>query len=167
MADELRPIGNDVEGFDSLKRAALALLSAYPGLGSREIVFEDLPENRSGLGIGADAGAQILSERRSITDYVRQSCQMPFFVIYRTAADRESEKLRVADFLDRLGRWLTRQNVEIDGTSHKLTAYPVLQGNRKITGMTVFNSYAAVPSESGFQDWYLPVAMNYTNEYEM
>lgn len=166
MAEAIKPIGSDIEGFESLKRAVLYLLSSYPGLEPREIVFEDLQPGSSGLAIGANSGSLILTERVSITDHVRQTCEFPFFVIYRTSATREDKKLQVADFLDTFGRWMTGQTVTVDGINTKLTSYPKLDGGRKITGITIFNSYGIEPTEDGYQDWYLPVTVQYTNEFD-
>lgn len=166
MSDAVKPIGADTAGFESLNRAMLALLSGYPGLGDRELVFETLEEGVSGIAIGTNSGAMIISSRESITGRIRQTCQFPFFVIYRSPADRESDKLRVADFLDTFGLWLTRHPVILDGEEHRLADYPELTGGRKIKDFTIFNSYGIEPTEDGYQDWYLPVTVNYTNEYD-
>lgn len=166
MADEVKPIGSDMEGFNSLKRAMLALLSSYPGLGEREMVFETLEAGSSGIAIGVNSGALIITQNESITGHIRQKCQFPFFVIYRTSADREAEKLRVADFLDTFGLWLTRQPVALNGEEYRLTTYPELTGGRKINSVTIFNSYGVEPMEDGYQDWYLPVTVNYTNDFD-
>lgn len=166
MGEEVKPIGSDTEGFASLNRAMLSLLSSYPGLKEREVVFETLKDGVSGLAIGTNSGALIITKRESITGHVWQNCQFPFFVIYRTGADREAEKLRVADFLNTFGLWLTRQPVVLNGTVYQLSAYPELTGGRKIKDVTIFNSYGVEPTEDGYQDWYLPVTVNYTNEYD-
>lgn len=163
MAD-VKPIGSDTAGFDSLNRAMISLLSSFPGLNDREVVFEELEDGVSGIAIGANSGALIISKTESITGHVKQNCQFPFFVIYRTPPDRD--KLRVADFLDTFGMWLTRQPVTVDGVEHRLKTYPELTGGRKIEDATIFNSYGIEPTEDGYQDWYLPVTVNYTNEYD-
>lgn len=166
MADELKPIGMDVSGYEVLTNAVLALLSSYPGLNGKEIYFEELSET-SGIAFSADSGALVMTERRSITDHVYQECQFPFFVIYRTAATREFEKLRVQTFLDTLGKWLCKEPVNIDEKVEQLTAYPELADDRRITRITRSNSYAITPNEDGVQDWLLPVTVRYTNEFDM
>lgn len=166
MADELKPIGTDATGYEVLTNAVLALLSSYPGLNNKEIFFEELSET-SGIAFSADSGALVMSERKSITDHVYQECQFPFFVIYRTTATREFEKLRVQTFLDTLGKWLCKETADIDGEVEKLSTYPELADGRRITRITRSNSYAITPNEDGVQDWLLPVTVRYTNEFDM
>ena len=70
--EELKPIGADVTGFEILTNAVLNLLSQFPGLNGREILFEELGRE-SGIAFSADNGALVMTERRSITDHVRQN----------------------------------------------------------------------------------------------
>ena len=166
MDNELKPLGMDATGYELLTRAVLALLSSYPGLDGNEIYFEELSES-SGLAFSADAGALIMTERRDITDHVKQECQFPFFVIFRTSSTREYEKLRVQNFLDTLGKWLCKEPAEIDGETIQLTTYPELSRGRKILRITRSNSYGLAPNEDGVQDWLLPVTVRYTNEFDI
>lgn len=166
MADEIKPIGVDVTGNQILTTAIKELLAACPALEGEAIPFEELGED-GGLAFSADSGALIISERRSITDHVYQSCQFPFFVICRTSATREHEKLRVQEFLDLLGKWLCKEPVIIDGKAERLTAYPKLTDGRQITRITRSNSYGLEPNENNTQDWLLPVTVQYTNEFDM
>jgi hypothetical protein len=162
---EQKIIGYDVNGYEILTNAVLALLSKFPGLKGREILFEELEE--SGIAFSADNGALIISERRSITDHVTQTCQFPFFIIYRTTSTKEFQKLQVQSFFDTIGKWICREPVEIDGETVRLSAYPVLSDNRKITKVTRSNSYGLEPNEDGVQDWLMPVTVQYTNEFDM
>lgn len=164
--EEVKPIGADVTGYELLTRAVKDLLNQYPGLSGQKISFEELGEE-SGMAFSADAGALVMSERRSITDHVSQSCQYPFLVIYRTSATREYQKLNVTAFLDSLGKWLCKEPVEIGDFVYRLTDYPGLSSGRKITRITRNNSYGTVPNDNGSQDWILPVSVQYTNEFDM
>lgn len=166
MADELKPIGVDAEGYKVLTNAVLALLSEFPGLDGREIYFEELGAE-SGIAFSADSGALIMSERRSITDHITQTCQYPLYVIYRTSATREFQKLQVQIFLDTLGKWLCKEPVDIDGAEYRLSSYPALSDGRKITRVTRSNSYGLTPNANNSQDWMLPVSIQYTNEFDM
>lgn len=163
---EVKPIGIDADGYQVLTNAMLALLNSFPGLDGREILFEELGKE-DGLAFSADAGALVMSERRSITDHVSQTCQYPLFVILRMNSTREYQKLQAQTFLDTLGKWLCKEPVEIDGTKHRLKSFPVLTDNRKITRISRSNSYGLDPDESGVQDWMLPVSVQYTNEFDM
>lgn len=164
--EEVKPIGTDATGYELLTRAVKDLLNQYPGLGGQKIVFEELGEE-FGIAFSADAGALVMSERRSITDHVVQTCQFPFLVIYRTSATREFQKLNVSTFLDSLGKWICKEPVEINGMEHRLFSYPALSSGRKITRITRNNAYGTVPNENGSQDWILPVSVQYTNEFDM
>lgn len=166
MAEDQKPIGVDATGYEVLTNAVLSLLSQFPGLNGREILFEELGEE-SGIAFSADSGALVMGERRSITDHVTQTCQYPFFVIYRTTGTREFQKLQVQNFLDTLGKWLCKEPVDIAGVEHRLSAYPALSDGRKITRITRSNSYGLTPNENKTQDWLLPVTVQYTNEFDM
>ena len=129
-------------------------------------MFEELgPEN--GIAFSADNGSLIISERRSITDHVVQECQYPFFIIYRTSSTTEYQKLQVQSFFDGIGKWLCKEPLEINGESVRLSDYPALSDNRRITRVTRANSYGLDPYESGVQDWLMPVTVQYTNEFDM
>lgn len=162
---EQKIVGYDVTGYEILTNAVLALLSKFPGLNGREILFEELGE--SGIAFSADNGALIISERRSVTDHVTQTCQFPFFLIYRTTSTKEFQKLQVQSFFDSIGKWLCREPAEINGEMVRLSAYPSLTDNRKITRVMRSNSYGLEPNEDGVQDWLMPVTVQYTNEFDM
>lgn len=163
---EEKPIGVDATGYELLTRAVKDLLNRFPGLNGQKIYFEEIGEE-SGIAFSADAGALVMSEKRSITDHVTQICQYPFLVIYRASTTREYQKLNVANFLDTLGKWLCKEPVEISGETHKLSSYPNLSDGRKITRITRNNSYGTTPNENKSQDWILPVSVQYTNEFDM
>ena len=163
--NEVKPIGYDVSGYRILTNAVLALLSEFPGLNGREIFFEELEE--SGIAFSADNGALVLSEKRSITDHVTQSCQYPFFIIYRTASTKEFQKLQVQSFFDSIGKWICKEPTEIGGKVERLKSWPTLSDGRMITRVTRGNSYGLEPNEDGIQDWLMPVTVQYTNEFDM
>lgn len=163
---ENKPIGIDATGFRILTNAVLELLSQFPGLDGREILFEEL-ETDSGIAFSSDNGALIMSERRSITDHVFQRCQYPFYLVYRTHSVQEYQKLYVQEFFDKIGKWMCKEPVEIDGETVRLSNYPKLSEGREITRVTRSNSYALEANENGVQDWLMPVSVEYTNEFDM
>lgn len=152
----------DHEGYEVMTRAVYELLNQYPGL-DREIAFEELD---SGIAFSADNGALIMTEKRDIIDHVTQTCQYPFFIIYRTASTRAAQKLDALTFLDGIGKWICKEPAVIDGTEYILSEYPTLAGNRKIKKVTRNNSYGTEPDAKGVQDWLLPVSVEYTNEFD-
>ena len=166
MGDERKPIGKDASGYDVLTIAVKALLNQFPGLYENETVkFEELGED-SGIAFSADNGALIFSETEDVLGGVRQTCQFPFYIIYRTSSTKERQKMSIQEFLDTFGKWLCREPVVIDGSEQRLSNYPTLSQGRKITKVTRDNSYGLEPQESGVQDWILPVSIEYTYDFE-
>lgn len=166
MDNTAKPIGVDATGFEMLTNAVRDLLQSYPGLGRREILFEELDKD-GGLIFSADGGALVMSERRSITDHVTQTCQYPFLVVYRISTTTESEKLYVQNFLETLGKWLCMEKAVIGDEVHRLKTYPKLTDGRQITRVTRSNSYGTAPNENKTQDWILPVTVQYTYEFDL
>lgn len=166
MDDERKPIGKDASGYDVLTIAVKALLNQFPGLYENETVkFEELGED-SGIAFSADNGALIFSETEDVLGGVRQTCQYPFYIIYRTSSTKERQKMSIQEFLDTFGKWLCREPVVIDGSEQRLSKYPTLSQGRKITKVTRDNSYGLEPQESGVQDWILPVSIEYKYDFE-
>ena len=163
MENEIKPIGMDATGYEVLSKAILSMLNQYPGLNGKEILFEELGKD-GGVAMSADNGALIMAERRSITDHVFQTCQFPFFVVYRAASTREKQKLQVQAFLDTLGKWLCREPVS---PFEAVCEHPVLTDGRRIIRITRSNCYGLQPNQNGTQDWLLPVTVQYTNEFDM
>lgn len=166
VGDERKPIGKDASGYDVLTIAVKALLNQFPGLYENETVkFEELGED-SGIAFSADNGALIFSETEDVLGGVRQTCQYPFYIIYRTPSTKERQKMSIQEFLDTFGKWLCREPVVIDGSEERLSNYPTLSQGRKITKVTRDNSYGLEPQESGVQDWILPVSIEYKYDFE-
>lgn len=164
--DERKPIGKDASGYDVLTTAVKALLNQFPGLYENKTVkFEELGED-SGIAFSADDGALIFSETEDVLGGVRQTCQYPFYIIYRTSSTRERQKMSIQEFLDTFGKWLCREPVVIDGSEQRLSKYPTLSQGRKIIKVTRDNSYGLEPQESGVQDWILPVSIEYKYDFE-
>lgn len=166
MGDERKPIGKDASGYDVLTIAVKALLNQFPGLYENETVkFEELGED-SGIAFSADNGALIFSETEDVLGGVSQTCQYPFYIIYRTSSTKERQKMSIQEFLDTFGKWLCREPVVINGSEQRLSNYPTLSQGRKITKVTRDNSYGLEPQESGVQDWILPVSIEYKYDFE-
>lgn len=165
MSEE-KPIGLDGEGFNILKDAVLVLLNQFPGLNGRAIGFSSLTEDGN-ISMEPDNGALIFSEKKDIIGGVHQECRFPFFVVYRASVSNEFLKMGISQFLDTLGAWICREPVTIDGVHHQLTKYPTLTGDRRITGVTRFNSYALEPNQNKTQDWVIPITVNYIHEFTL
>ena len=152
MAD--KPIGKDATGYEILTDAMKALLNQYPGLYENETIkFEELGKE-SGIAFSADNGALVYSEKEDVCGVMHQVCQYPFYVVYRTASDKERQKLSVQKFLDNLGKWICREPVVINGSETRLNAFPELSQGRVIKRITRDNSYFTFHNVS-INTWFL------------
>ena len=125
MDDERKPIGKDASGYDVLTTAVKALLNQFPGLYEYEAVkFEEL-EKDCGIAFSADNGALIFSETEDVIGGVHQTCQYPFYIVYRTSSTKERQKISIQEFLDTFGKWLCREPVVIGGNEQRLSEYPI------------------------------------------
>lgn len=168
VSDKLKPIGRDASGSEILAEAVKIILNQYPGLyKGEEIKYEELGEE-SGIAFSNNAGALVYAEKKDVIGVINQTCQYPFFVVYRAAgAARERQKMSIQQFLETLGKWICGEPVEIEGLIHTFRTYPPLTEGRKISRITRDNSYATEPYDNGVQDWILPVSVEYTNKYKI
>lgn len=165
MPEPVKPLLFDATGHEVLTKAVLELLATYPGLNGREILFEELGKE-SGLAFFAGAQALVITERRTITGRILQTCQYPFYIYYRTTSTQERQKISVQTFLDSLGKWLCGEPAEVNGEYIRLLKFPELTQGRKITRITRENSAGTEPTEEGVQDWVLPATVEYSNTIE-
>lgn len=167
MADEQKPIGKDATGYEVITEAMKDLLNQFPGLlPGEEVKYEELGED-SGIAFSNDAGALVYTEREDVIGGVHQTCQYPFFIVYRAASSaKERQKMSIQEFLDAFGKWLCREPTVIEDETYKLDGYPKLAGTRQIRKITRDNSYGTEPQANGVQDWLLPVVVQYTNDIE-
>lgn len=124
----------DIDGSEAVSKILLDLLNKFPGLttGNKSILFSTLSD-ASGIGFFPISGAALQNSTEDVTGHVTQVCQYPFNVVYRAAPKSETQRIRIKEFLDALGKWLERQPVTLNGKSHQLSAYPaLLAGNRVI-----------------------------------
>lgn len=159
------PIGLDGEGYEVLTKAVLAMMIEYSALVGQEILFEELDES-SGIAFSSDSGTLVVTEKKTVTGRVIQSCIYPFLVVYRTASTQERQKLQVQTFLDTLGKWLSGEIAMINGKPEQRRDFPALAGSREIKRITRMNAYGTQPQANGVQDWILPVTVEYTNIIE-
>lgn len=167
MDNKRKPIGKDATGYEIITKAVKDLLNQFPGLyQGEEVKYEELDEE-GGISFSNDSGALVYTEREDIVGGVHQTCQYPFFIVYRASGSaKERQKMSIQEFLDAFGKWLCREPAVIDGEIHKLSGYPKLAGTRQIKKIIRDNSYGTEPQENGVQDWLLPVTVQYTNDFK-
>ena len=158
----------DIDGSDAVSSVLKSLLNEFPGLGEKQsVTFATLSES-SGIGFFPTSGAVFLKNIESITGHVMQVCVYPFLVIYRSAPKTETQRLRIKEFLDALGKWLERQPVTINDTEYRLGGYPALEsGNRVIKNISRTSpAYISSAYQDGIEDWTLSVRLQYENEFD-
>ena len=161
-----RPI--DVDGSDAVSKVLLNLLNTFPGLSEvQRIQFSTVPED-GGIGFFPTSGAVFLKNREDITGHVKQVCQYPFTIVYRSAARSEAQRLQIKELLDALGRWLERQPVTLNGVEHKLESYPPLEsGQREIQSIVRTNpAHLNQAYPAGLEDWAMSGVLTYKNEFD-
>ena len=164
MADE---IVYDVDGYDEVTKALLALINNYPALGANErIEFATLGE-KSGKAMFPISGAIVQTETEDITGHVTQDCLYPFYVIYQKSGLSEKTKVTAKEWLDNLGRWLERQPVQINGQPYQLLNYPELNGDRKIIEVERQSpSYLDSVDDNKAEKWAIYISARYRNDFE-
>lgn len=147
MDESVRVLGTDSEGYEIITEAVKSLLREY----DPKITY-----NSSPVSFISDAGALILTETETISGDITRECQYPCFIVYRLTANDERTRLAATEYLERLGRYLSR-----------LKTFPALTDNRKIRKITCLNAYqGTIAGESHFQTWLMPVSILYTHEEE-
>lgn len=171
MADEIVRYDFDAvsaDGSDNLTLTLKALINDYPGLEQTpfdEIEFQRL-DTTEGFAMFPTQGVSILTERVDVTAHVKQKCAYPFLVVYRTRQS-SSNKERIKEWLDNLGRWLERQSVEIDGETYKLSGYPALAEGMefdKISRTSQCHLYGTTDDKA--EDWAISIQAVYYNEFD-
>ena len=156
----------DVDASEKVSSVLITLLNEYPGLDNGKIEFAYLAET-GGIGFFPSTGPAIMVDERYITGFVHQICRYPFEVIYRASPKSDTQKIRVKEFLDGLGRWLEQQPVKIGDTTYKLETYPDIEsGARRIQTITRLTpSYLMTAYPDGIQDWIVSLEMQYQNNF--
>lgn len=157
----------DQEGYVHITTALMDMANSYPGLQEDDrFMFSELP-HEDGLSIIATSGSFIVEERESITGHVRQMCAYPFTVVYRASGLNQKRKMEAKEWLDTFSRWLTRQDVSINGKLYKLENWPQLDGGREIRNVLRQSpTYLASINEDKSEDWVAALVIQYRNEFD-
>lgn len=158
----------DVDGAEAVTPVLQKLLADFPGFAAdQKVEFSDLSET-AGVTFYATDGAVLLSDVEDITGHVTQRCVYPFTVRYRAAAKTGTQRTKIKELLDALGRWLERQPVTLNGTEHQLDGYPELSsGNREITAISRTSpAFLFAASQDGMEDWAISARLTYDNEFD-
>lgn len=157
----------DIDGSEAVSKVLLALLNEFPGIDQKKILFSTLSET-SGIGFFPTSGAALLSDKEDITGHVKQVCLYPFNIVYRAAPKSETQRLKIKEFLDTLGRWLEQQPVTVGGDTYQLTDYPALSsGNRVIKSISRTNpGHLNAAYQDGIEDWLISATLRYENEFD-
>lgn len=161
-----KEIRYDVDGYELLTTALRELLNKYPVLSEGDKIDFSTLGAESGKAMFPITGAVIETESTDITGEVRQICRYPFYVIYRASGLSDSQKARVKEWLDNLGRWLERQTIMVDGVEKRLGSYPPLTGRRRFISIERQTpSYLDNTYENKSEDWAIYISARYSNEF--
>ena len=161
-----RTIEYDVDGYDVITEALIELLNEFPALKSGEVItFNTLNEN-SGKSMFPLSGSIIERKTKDILGNTTEICQYPFYIIARYGYLNESRKINMKEWLDKLGRWLEKQPVIIDGQTYALEEYPTLTQNRRFIEIrrTTPAALNAV-NNNNTEDWAISIVARYENQY--
>lgn len=159
-----KPVTYDVDGYDIITNALKDLLNSFPGLMEGENIKFSTLEEDSGISFYPISSTVTATETVSVTGKVNQVCNYPFYVVYRTAADSQNSKIDIKEFLDKLGKWLEKQPVTIDGETWKLSNYPELTEGREITEISRQTpAFLDNTSDGNVQDWVINIVLRYRN----
>ena len=156
------------DGSDNITIALKQLLNSYPGLNSNDEITFAVLENTSGKAMFPTSSVVILTEKKSITGHVKQTCAYPILLIYRASGLSENKKVKIKEWLDKLGRWLEKQPIEIDGSLHRLGSYPKLTGEQQFEKISATSQgYLYAVTEDKVEDWAISIQAAYINEYDL
>ena len=163
-----KQIKYDLDGYDSVTAALNVLLNSFPGLSEYdEIAFAVLPET-GGKAFFPVSGAAVENEKRTVTGRVVQTCLYPFYVYFRLRGPSEGQKVSAKEWLDRLGRWIERQPVDIDGDPCKLDEYPSLADGRVMTTIDRQTpAYLESVTDDQTETWAIYITARYKNEFQI
>lgn len=157
----------DVDGYDLVTAAIMALVDTFPGLYDDEKFGFATEPAEEGVAIFPTTGSFIYDERESITGHVTQMCQYPFTVVYRASGLDSRRRANAKEWLDRFGRWIERQPVTIDGTTYVLDAWPDLTNNREIREVVrQAPAYLTTVNDDKSENWIMDVVIRYRNEFD-
>ena len=160
-----KPIKYDLNGYEIVKDAILNLINQCPAT-ETEVAFGILDETY-GFAMIPISSSIVESKRKSVTGKTSEICYYPFSLVYRDAGMNEKRKLQVSEMLDNIGKWLEKQEINVNDEAYKLSNYPALTGNREFLEIQrQTNSYLANSYEDKSEDWEIRITARYKNEYK-
>ena len=158
---------NDVEGYEQVTHALMALVNSYPGLEQGEEFKYAQLDDVEGIAIFPSTGSYIYEERESITGHVVQMCQYPFTVVYRASGLIQKRKIRAQEWLDTFGRWIEKKPVVIGGTEYTLEEWPELTSDREIEEMyRQTPAYLVDVPDNKSENWIEEIIIRYRAEFD-
>lgn len=168
MADETPRY--DTDGFEEITQAILYLVNTFPELESGDsIAYATLRED-GGKSLQPLDGAVIQTEKKYIYGDVSQTCLYPFYLIYRVGRPTENRRAAIKEWLDKIGRWLDRQPVQVGGQTVQLSAYPLLSGSRRFLSFDrqlQSPAFLYATNENGTEDWAITLSAKYRYDYHL
>lgn len=150
------------DGTDNITQAIRGLVNSYPELPEDDEIAFSMLDVDSGKALFPTSSVVILSEIADITGHVEQTCMYQFLIVYRVSGLTESRKANIKEWLDALGRWLEKQ--EVNG--NKLEEYPKLKGMEFKTIARTSQAYLHSANNDKVEDWAISINATYTKEFD-
>lgn len=167
MSEE-KQVKYDMNGYEVITTALRTLINQYPGLDEGEEIAFSMLNDDAGKSMFPKSGAIVETEKTNIIGHVTQKCLYPFYVVCRVAGLSEDKKADKKEWLDNLGKWLEKQEVDINGIKYRLTEYPPLTGDREF--LSIYRespAYLDGTNENKSEDWAVLISAKYRNEYDI
>ena len=167
MSENQQVMQQDVEGYELITAALMALVNEFPVLEKgEEFLFATEPADE-GIAIFPTTGSFIYDERESITGHVTQLCQYPFTTVYRASGLNSHRRMTAKEWLDTFGRWIERQPITVGDTVYVLTEWPALTEGRLIREISrQAPAYLTSVNEDKSENWIMDVVIRYRNEFD-
>lgn len=158
----------DVAGYDIVTKALRELLNQFPGLDASEEISFAVSDTEEGISMFPTSGAIINQKIQDVTGHVQQSCMYPFLIMYKSGGLSENSKANVKEWLDKLGKWLERQEIDVSGVTYKLDSLPPLQKNMRFTSIERKSpSFLMETTEDKIDKWAINITAYYESEYDI
>lgn len=160
--DENKKVVYDIDSYDIVTNALMKLLNMYPALPvGQKFKFCELGEDKGKAMYPASAPVQ--SGSPDILGYA--DCMYRFFIYYKAKFTSESQRIKAKEFLDKLGLWLSKKEVTINGNTYKLDSYPALTGDREFTGISRETTAILAESEQDKSElWVITLVATYNTK---
>lgn len=145
-----------------ITQALRNLINNYPKLSANDEIKFATTDSDSGIAMYPSAGVGVISEKNDISGWCEQLCGYEFLVVYKASGLTENRRAKVKEWLDDLGRWLNKQDVD----GYKLDKYPTLEKGKEFKIISIMSpSHIRDTRDNKTEMWGIALRAIYTNEF--